>query len=461
MEQQRHLILVVDDDAAVGEMLVARLDQLGFDARHVLSGEAAVGFLEKDYADAVLADIQMPGMDGIELLRHIQRDSPATPVLMLTAHASIHLAVEAMQAGAADFIEKPANMEELVASLKRAIQVAPPEEAASRPLAAKDRALLERQPTMEKALERIRLAAPGMITVLIRGETGSGKNVAARLLHDLSPRSKGPFISVHCGGIREQLLESELFGHEPHAFTDAGPKAKPGRVFWAKGGTLFLDEVGEIPLTIQAKLLGFLDRGHEYTPIGGSRSITADVRLVAATHRDLSQMVKDGKFREDLHQRLNAFPVWIPPLRERTAEIASLAGSFLERFAGEAGRPGLRFHPAAVEKLRSRYWKGNIRQLENVVERLVVMAREDEVGPEVLREALDDGSDEQDRAADELGTYALDPQVRAAERRALLRALVKAGGNRTQAALLLVVSRRTLYYKLGEHQLRDWKPGDG
>ena len=178
MEEQRHLILVVDDDAAVGEMLVARLDQLGFDARHVSSGEAAIGFLEKDYADAVLADVRMPGMDGIELLRRIQHDSPATPVLMLTAHASIHLAVEAMQAGAADFIEKPANMEELVASLKRAIQVAPPEEAAPRPLAAKDRALLERQPTMEKALERIRQAAPGMITVLIRGETGSGKNVA-------------------------------------------------------------------------------------------------------------------------------------------------------------------------------------------------------------------------------------------------------------------------------------------
>jgi DNA-binding NtrC family response regulator len=453
MDDQRPLVLVVDDDAAVGEMLVARLGQLGFDGQHVLSGEAAVQYLASEYADAVLADVRMPGMDGLELLRRVQRDWAGTPVLMVTAHASIHLAVEAMQAGAADFVEKPPNMEELAASLRRAIRTALPEDVAPRALAADERARLEHQPTMEKALERIRRAAPGMTTVLLRGETGTGKNVAARLLHDLSPRCKSPFITVHCAGIPEQLLESELFGHEAHAFTDAGPKAKPGKVVWAKGGTLFLDEIGEVPLSIQSKLLGFLDRGREYSPIGASRPLTADVRVVAATNRDLEQMVREGKFREELLQRINVLQVRIPPLRERTAEIEPLARSFLERFATESGKPGLRFHTRALEKLREHAWKGNIRQLENVVERLVVLAREDEIGLDVLREALDDGMSDRSSGDDESGTYALEPQIRIAEKRAIERALVRANGNKMLAARLLEISRRSLYNKLKEHGL--------
>ena len=466
MDDNRQTVLFVDDDLAVGETLVARLEQWEprkdalddkrFEAIHVPSGEKALEWLAHGFADVVIADLRMEGMDGLELLQRIQQDHPGTPVVMLTGQGSISVAVEAMKRGAADFLEKPWNYEELVASLKRAIRTAPAERPDSRPHTPEGRAAIQRLPTMEKALETLRLAASGMATVLIRGETGTGKNVAARMLHDLSPRAKAGFATVQCAGIPEQLLESELFGHEPNSFTSAGPKRKEGRVTWAEGGTLFLDEIGDVPLHLQVKLLQLIEKPHKYTRIGGDKELTADIRVVAATHRDLDAMVKEGKFREDLYYRLKVIEVRIPPLRERQGEIEQLANVFLERFSKENAKSRLRFSPEALRLLRSSPWNGNIRQLENVVERLVVMAPTETISAEEVREAL--GGPATGDAGSENGNLAA--QVKATEKKAIVRALTAARGNRALAARLLGISRRTLYYKLKEHGLEDWKPGD-
>ena len=467
MEADRQTVLIVDDDAAVGETLAAQLEQWEpggdvldrnrFEAVHVDSGERALEYLGDGFADVVIADLRMPGMDGMELLHRIQRDHPGTPVVMLTAHSSIALAVESMRAGAADFVEKPWNFDELVASLKRAVNAAPAELREGRPQAP-SRAVLEQLPAMEKTRERLRLVAPGKATVLIRGESGTGKNVAARMLHDLSPRAAAPFITVQCAGIPDQLLESELFGHEPGSFTGAGPKRKDGRVTWAEGGTLFLDEIGDVPLHLQVKLLRLLEKGHLYNRLGGDKELTADVRVVAATHQPLEKMVKEGKFREDLFYRLNGFPVWIPPLRERREEVQQLATQFLERLSVENGRTELRFEGQALDALRAFHWPGNIRQLENVVEQLVVLASGSSISVADVRGALGGlgGAEAEEPLSD--GDYRLASAVKKAERLAIQRALTRTRGNVSLAARLLGVVRRTLYNKLEEHGLKGWKP---
>jgi DNA-binding NtrC family response regulator len=469
MDDPRQSVLIVDDDKAVREILTAQLEQWKptedaiddrrFEVFHATSGEKALEFLSDAFADVVLADLRMPGMDGLELLERIGRDHPGTPVVMLTAHASIPIAVQAMRIGAADFVEKPWNFEELVASLKKAINTAPPDGRDSRAHSRQTRAILEQLPTMEKALEAVRRASQGMSTVLIRGESGTGKNVAARTLHDLSPRKSAPFITVQCTGIPDQLLESELFGHEPHSFTGAGPKRKEGRVTWAQGGTLFLDEIGDVPMHLQVKLLQLVSPEHRYTRIGGDRELTADVRVVAATHRNLEKMVKEETFRKDLFYRLNVIQIRIPPLRERKGEIEQLALQFLERFATENLRPGLHFSREAMELIRNFEWPGNIRQLENVVEGLAVMSAEETISLPEVRDALSDASsNEPTGGADAAQGDTLEEQLRSVERSFLSNALRKAAGNKALAARLLKISRRSIYNKLKDHGLEQWKP---
>ena len=471
MDSTPHSVLIVDDDPAVAETLSANLEQWDprpdeldpkrFEAAFVLSGEKALAYLADGFADVVIADLRMPGMDGMELLQRIQHDLPGTPVVMLTAHASIPLAVEAMRRGAHDFVEKPWNLEELVSSLKRAINAAPPERREAR-VPERTREVLARLPTMEKALEAVRRAAGGRATVLIRGESGTGKNVAARMLHDLGPRKAAPFITVQCAGIPDDLLESELFGHEPGSFTGAGPKRKDGRVTWAEGGTLFLDEIGDVPLKLQVKLLELLGKERRYTRLGGDKELTADVRVVAATHRDLEKMTREGTFREDLYFRLNVVPVWIPPLRERRAEVEQLARRFLERFAAENGQRALRYDDPALEALRAFHWPGNIRQLENVVERLAVLSTGETIGAEDVREALS-GAPSQPLAVEydpEVGR-SLAANMKAIEKRILMQALTETRGNKALAARFLEISRRSLYYKLKEHGLERWNAPAG
>jgi two-component system response regulator AtoC len=430
------LVLVVDDDPAVAQVLLLLLRQGGFEAQHAETGEVALARLAREPVDVVLSDVRMPGMDGLALLREVRRRWPDVPVVMLTAHGTVAVAVEAMKAGAADFILKPFDREEVLYALKKAVAARPRAESATG-------GLVGGSPAMRATLERLGKAAQGASTVLIRGESGTGKELAARHLHDLGPRKAGPFVAVHCAALPEALLESELFGYEKGAFTGATQR-KPGRIELAGGGTLFLDEIGDVPLAVQVKLLRVIQE-RRFERLGGVQSVTVDVRFVAATHRDLEAMVAAGQFREDLLFRLNVVPVRLPSLRERPEDIEPLARAFCARFTESDGRPPIELTPGAIEALAAFSWPGNVRQLHNVLERLIVLADGPTLdGAEVARE-LGEGA--------RVTGATLDGKRRDAERGALLDALRRCGDNRTLAARVLGVSRRTLYNKLREHGL--------
>ena len=442
-------ILVVDDDAAVSKVLCALLEQEGYRATHVGSAEAGLEAMERRPVDTVVTDLKMPGMDGMAFLREVRIRWPDVPVLMLTAHGTVPLAVEAMRRGAADFILKPFDRDELLFSVKKALSSrrgeAPPPRGESEAIDA----FVGAGPAMEEVRRTLERAARGRATVLIRGETGTGKEVAARALHRASPRRDAPFIKVHCGALPDTLLESELFGYEKGAFTGATGR-KPGRVDLAQGGTLFLDEVGDASPVIQLKLLRLL-QDREYERLGGTETLEADVRFVAATHRDLEAMVEAGAFREDLFYRLNVVPVFLPPLRARPGEIRALAQHFCRQFAEQNERPEMALSEEALVRLEAEPWPGNVRELENFVERLVVLSD----GP-VLTEA----DVERELARRPPGSVpagqgtvkgTLEARRKEGEREAILEALERAGNNRTLAARLLVISRRTLYNKLAEY----------
>ena len=461
-------VLVVDDDVPIGKVLVALLQQRGLEATHVASAEEALHALDTRPYDVVLSDIRMPGMDGMGLLDRIGARFPGLPVVLLTAHGSVALAVEAMKRGAADFVQKPFDKEEIgfvvekaLASSRRVRAGVPP------PPAGRDRSFVGDSRAMEEVFATIRKVAPTSATVLVRGETGTGKELVARALHEASPRKDEPFVSVHCAALPETLLESELFGHERGAFTGAAQR-KPGRIELAHKGTLFLDEIGEVPRSVQVKLLRVIQE-RELERVGGTQTIRVDVRIIAATHRDLEAMVATGEFREDLFYRLAVVPITIPPLRDRAGDTARLARHFVADFAKSSTHPALRIDDDAVALLAQQTWPGNVRQLQNFVERLVVLAEEDvirhaDVERELTRvpgvavranaNANADARASADAGADAgAGGLSLDTRRKETEKEALMKALAHAGNNRTRAARLLEVSRRTLYNKLKEHGL--------
>ncbi|AKF05027.1 sigma-54-dependent transcriptional regulator [Sandaracinus amylolyticus] len=445
-------VLVVDDDRAVGLVLASLLKQAGYESHHVASGEDALAALASRAIDVVISDVRMPGMDGMELLGEVKQRTPDVPVLLLTAHGSVPLAVEAMKAGAAEFLLKPFDRDEVLFTVEKAL--ATNARVAARPPDAPVRGegqVLGDSDAMRETIARLKKAAPTVATVLLRGESGTGKEVAARTLHGWSPRHAGPFVAVHCAALPDNLLESELFGYEKGAFTGATQR-KPGRVELAQGGTLFLDEIGDISPAVQVKLLRLLQE-KEFQRLGGTSAEKVDVRFVAATHRDLEAMVEDGTFREDLFYRLNVVPVWMPPLRERGDDVALLANRFCAELADQNGRAGLRFAADGIAALRAHDWPGNVRELQNLVERLVVFAEGDairasdverELGARSARNGRPSGSP----APIDAGT--LDAHRVEAEKGAIRDALARAQGNRTQAARLLGISRRTLYNKLAE-----------
>ena len=443
-------MLVVDDDVDLGKVLVALLSRQGYACQYARSGSEALALLENRPFDLVISDLRMPGMDGITLLAEVGQKWPSVPVILLTAHGLVPAAVEAMRAGALDFLLKPFDPDELSFVVGKAM-TATVRERQGPPPAHVDRPDLVGESTpMRELLARVRKAAAGTATVLVRGETGTGKELVAKAVHEGSARRSGPFVKINCGALPDALLETELFGHEKGAFTGAAAR-KPGRVELAHGGTLFLDEIGDVTLAMQVKLLRVLQE-REIERLGGTRTIKVDVRFVAATHRDLEAMVAAGTFREDLFFRLNVVPVDVPPLRARPGDVERLARTFCTAFGRANGRPGAAFDGPSLALLSALPWPGNVRQLQNLVERLVVLTDSDVIGTaDVEREMGRLPLASSPAAAPEDGS--LPSTVRAAERDALADALARAAGNRTLAARLLGVSRRTLYNKLSAHGL--------
>lgn len=448
-------VLVVDDDAAVSHVLSALLGQAGFEALRASSGEEALRLLEKRRVDVIVSDVRMPGLDGLALLERVRQGWPDIPVILLTAHASVSLAVEAMKAGAHDFIEKPFERDSVLYVVKKALASAQNREP---PRLGIGERLLGTTPALEEVRERIRRAAASNATVLIRGETGTGKELVARSIHEQSARRGGPFVALNCAALPENLLESELFGYEKGAFTGAGSR-KPGRVELSHGGTLFLDEVGDVPLPMQVKLLRVLQE-RSIERLGGSTSVKVDVRFVAATHRNLEQLLSEGKFREDFFYRLNVVPIEVPALRERAADVEALAAHFCDVAARANGKSHTAFGPGVCALLAQQPWPGNVRQLENFVERLVVLGE----GPLITRDDVERelGSESARQRNSGVPSVAasspaspnrgvnLSEQRAESERQIIREALQRASNNRSLAARLLGISRRTLYNKLEE-----------
>ena len=375
-------ILIVDDEKntrdGLGRFLKRRHNVLAAE-----SGPVALELLAHNAVDLVLSDIRMPGMDGLELLSAIRAKHPGIPVILLTAYGEVATAVEAMRDGAADYLSKPVNFDDLEIRIERALRSRAMEAENTRLRRQLDAKfgmenIIGSSPAMEAVFDIVRQAAPSQATVLIQGPSGTGKELVAHAIHQLSPRAKGPFVAVHCAALSPTLLESELFGHEKGAFTGAVGQRK-GRFEMADGGTLFLDEIGEIDPAVQIKLLRVLE-DHAFERVGGDETLHVDIRIVAATNRDLRRFVAEGKFREDLYYRLCVVDIRMPALRERPGDIPILAAHFLKMFNEKDGRSFEGFEPEAMDALQRYDWPGNVRELRNAVERMVVLARGPRIG---------------------------------------------------------------------------------
>jgi DNA-binding NtrC family response regulator len=435
-------VLIVDDDAALRDGLAEALTDLGHTPRLAASGREGLAALGGD-VDAVLLDLRMPDMDGIEVLRRIRSENDAPPVVVLTAFASAVNTIEAMRLGAFDHLSKPIGREELKALLQRLPHRAP---VVSSPQDDNGDTLIGTSEGMRRVQKAIGLAADSDATVLILGETGTGKELVARALHVHGNRKDGPFAAVNCAAIPEDLLESELFGHVKGSFTGATAD-RAGAFRDAANGTLFLDEIGDMPLAMQAKILRALQE-QVVTPVGG-KPIRTTARVIAATHRDLAKLVAAHGFREDLYYRLNVVPIAIPALRERVADIAPLARHFLARAAASSGRHK-QLDAAAFDKLRHHAWPGNVRELRNVIERAYIMTRADVIGPgDIDISGIESTTGRVEFDAD------LPTAVAQLETKMIQRALEACGGNRTEAARRLNINRQLLYTKMQRYGLAE------
>ncbi|WP_212646762.1 sigma-54 dependent transcriptional regulator [Delftia sp. PE138] len=440
-------ILIVDDDTAFRESLAEMLGDLGHGVSQAPTVAAGLQILQAGSVDAAIVDLRMPGEDGLAFLRKARGLSRA-PCIMLTAYASGGNTIEAMRLGAFDHLTKPIARTALVEALDRALQGAGPAQdcgdgQAGQPQMHDDGELVSGSEAMRQVFKRIGLAADSDATVLVLGETGTGKELVARALHRNSARAERPFVAVNCAAIPADLMESELFGHVKGAFTGAASD-RAGRFREAQGGTLFLDEVGDMPLPTQAKILRALQE-REITPVGASRALPVNVRIIAATHRDLPDAVRQGRFREDLWYRLQVVPVHLPPLRERLGDVLLLAEHFLRQGGGASPK---RLGADAARLLLAHDWPGNVRELRNAMERAALLCPGPVIGPEHigLQPAAANGP-----AIDWNGPLA--PAVAQLEREMVTRALAAATGNRAEAARRLGLSRQQLYRKLAEFGL--------
>ncbi|MGE4299650.1 MAG: sigma-54-dependent transcriptional regulator [Desulfovibrionaceae bacterium] len=450
-------LLVIDDEPGHRLMVRAVMEDEGWEVFEAGSGELGLAFLEDHETDVVLLDMRMPGMDGQEVLARLQAEEPSLPVVMLTAFGTVGTAVEAMKRGAFDYLTKPADNEELSAVLEKAYEF-------GRLL--RENANLKRRiatgesgsriigdsAAMRRVMDMVEQAGPSEATVLVLGESGTGKELVADALHRASLRSDKPIIKVNCAALPGNLLESELFGYVKGAFTGA-VKDKPGRFQLAHGGTLFLDEVGELPMELQAKLLRVLQE-RIVEPLGGVRSVPVDVRIIAASNRNLADEVASGGFREDLYFRLNVLEILMPPLRERKEDLPQLISYLLDKLSRK-NRKGVRSVSSEYLTCLARHdWPGNVRELENVLERSIILSRSDTIGPETLPPQFGAGVGAGAGRGGAAEHAAISPGVlEEAEKDALRRALEAHGGHRERTADALGVSRRTLQYKLRKYGL--------
>lgn len=442
LERSRAKVLVVEDDAALREALTDTLELAGQAVVSAPDGETALAILGREPVDMVLSDVQMPGIDGHELLRRVKAVRPGMPFILMTAYGQIERAVEAIKDGAADYLAKPFEADRLLAIVAR-----------YRParLGQVTGAVVAEDARMRAVLEMADRVAATEATVLLSGESGVGKEVVARYLHDRSARRDGPFVAVNCAAIPENLVEATLFGHEKGAFTGA-TAAHAGKFEQAQGGTLLLDEVSEIPLNIQAKLLRVLQE-KVVERLGARAGIALDVRVLAASNRDLAGWVRAGHFREDLYYRLDVFPLEIPPLRDRPADILPLARHFLKAHAGLIGRDGFTLSAAAGNELTRYDWPGNIRELSNVMQRAMILAPGDRIEPDnlLLPHRSQVAAIKPDGAA-EPEVEARPAQIKDMERSMILETLRRLDGSRKRTAEELGISERTLRYKLQKYR---------
>jgi len=455
----RSTLLIVDDDNASREGLCMALEPSGYSCLQASSGLQALGLLHLHDVDVLITDIRMPEMDGMELFKRVQSERPEVAVILVTAYGEVEAAVQAMKEGAVDYITKPVKLDHVELSVARAL-------AASR-LKKENRHLREQlegqspsvrllgnSPSIRKILQTVSAVAPTRATVLLEGETGTGKEVLAKTIHEASPRREASFIAVNCAALPETLLETELFGHEKGAFTGAEQR-RQGRFERADNGTLFLDEITEASLATQVKLLRVL-QDQCFERVGGTETIRSDVRLIAATNVNIKERVEKDAFREDLYYRLNVVSIVVPPLRERKEDIPLLVAHFLSQIAREHGMEPREISYGALEQLQHYHWPGNVRQLRNCIETMLVLSRNDPIGVEDIPHDILPAPP----PLREKPTVSATPSIRErtleeAERQWILEALQKENGNRSAAARRLDISRSTLYRKIKHHHLEN------
>jgi two-component system, NtrC family, nitrogen regulation response regulator NtrX len=443
-------ILVVDDEANIRKTLVGVLSDEGYRVLTVETGEAAMEALSRSGVDAVLLDVWLPNMDGLEALRRIREMYPLLPVIMISGHGTIDAAVTAVKRGAFDFIEKPVSIDKLLITLSRAIEQGElkTENVELRERVERKYRLVGDSPAMRKVHAEIAAAGPTNASVLVTGENGVGKEIVAREVHRHSRRTGKPFVAVNCAAIPEELIESELFGHEKGAFTGAVGKRR-GRFELAEGGTIFLDEVGDMSPRTQAKILRVLEE-KEFERVGSGENIRADVRIIAATNRNLAREVADGRFREDLFFRLNVFPIFIPPLRDRREDIPPIAEHFVEEICADQGKELKAVAPEAMERLLRHPWPGNVRELRNVVERLAILSMGLRIEEETVRRVLVADHPRQESVPDGFPFRENDYReaVQAFEREYLLRKLRENDFNVSRTAEALGLDRTSIHRKM-------------
>ncbi len=447
-------ILIVEDEAKMRRLLELNLGDDGFTTFSAEDAETGLKLLRENHVDLILTDLKLPGMNGLEFLQTIKRQNAALPVVVMTAFGSVETAVDAMKAGASDYVLKPFSLTEMRMVIHKELDV--------RNLREENRSLREalgkryshpnivaRSPKMQEVLATVERVAPTNSTVLLGGESGVGKDLIARAIHEKSRRASGPFLKINSTAIPENLLESELFGFEKGAFTGA-VASKPGKFELADKGTLFLDEIGDVLPATQVKLLRVLQE-REFERLGGTRTVKVDVRLIAATNKDLREALEQGTFREDLYYRLNVVPIDIAPLRERREDIPDLVNLFISGFTGESGKPVEGITPEAMQILVNYHWPGNVRELQNIVERACALAKGSVLGPPDIHLDIRPA-----KAANGPGGFLPDGMtLEQWEDEMVQEALRRANGNKSQAARLLGLSRNALRYRLSKIGIAD------